>query len=199
MNSAYTTVRDRTTKSLCTFWECPVDAELYEVDAPADYDQPQVGDFVVMHTNGKLRRAASNPTSRPFGLLVGFPPPPEVYPAFGGHYSNKALAGVLSNNTELLLPFINVNAATQDGVGSGEYLPADKTNVNILPDSTQGLYYNSTTRRWGIGVDFSGGQWVKPTGANDRVRIIRIIKGHQYNSPAAQNEGNYLYALVQVL
>lgn len=199
MNSAYKTVQERTTKSLCTFWEKPVDVVLYEVDTAANYDQPQVGDFVVMHTNGKLRRATSNPTSRPFGLLVGFPPNAEVYPAFGGHYENNALTGVLTSNTELLLPFINVNALAQDGVGSGEYLPAEKGNVSILPGSEQGLYYNTTTRRWGIGVDFDGTNWVKPTGANDRVRVIRLVKGHRYDSPEAANEGDYLFALVQVI
>lgn len=199
MNSAYTTVKDRTTKSLCSFWEKPVEVQLMEVDTPANYDQPQVGDFVVVHTNGNLRRASSNPTSRPFGLLVGFPPNAEVYPAFGGHYENNALTGVITSNTELLLPFLNVNGSAQDGVGDGEYLPADKENVAILPGSEQGLYYNTTTRRWGIGVDFDGTNWVKPTGANDRVRVIRLIKGHRYDSPEANNEGDYLYALVQVI
>ncbi|MEM4675937.1 MAG: hypothetical protein QXM12_06580 [Nitrososphaerota archaeon] len=208
MNSTYSTVRELTTKSLCTFWEKPVDVELYEVDTPANYSHPQVGDFVVIHSNGKLRRATSNPTSRPYGLLIGFPPNAEVYPAFGGHYENRALTGVLTSNTELLLPFLNVSGSEQDGVGDGEYLPAEKENVAILPGSEQGLYYNSTTRRWGIGVQFTAGVWGKPTGANNRVRVIRLIRGHRYYSPEPKgdgssynfvNRGNYLFALVQVI
>lgn len=199
MNSAYSTVRERTTKSLCSFWEKPVETELIEVDTPANYTDPQVGDFVVVGANGKLRRADSNPTTRPFGLTIGFPPNAEVYPAFGGHYENRALVGVITSNTELCLPFLNVNATTQDGVGSGEYLPANKTNLSIVPGNELGLYYNATTRRWGIGVDFDGNNWVSPADAQPRVRFIRFVKKERYNNPEATNEGDYLFALVQIL
>lgn len=193
--TSYTTIRDAT-RSHCNFWECPIDVELYPVDS--SYTDPIAGDFVVVDAQGEVNRTADNPSSRPFGLTLGTLPNSEVYPAFGGHYNNRVLVGVITSNTELVLPFINAGAAAADGVGVGEYLPANKTNVP--PVGTElGLAYNSTTRRWGIRVEFNGTNWASPAGTNLRVQIVRYVKGHLYNSPEATGEGDYLFALVRVL
>ena len=191
MASQYDVIRQRTTRQKIRFWECPVDTVLKTPDS--GFDDPEVGEVVSVNANDQLVRynPASTGGNTPYGVLLGFPVDPLVYPAFAGHYDGRALVGV-SHNAELTVPFYNNGASTADGVGAGEFLPSDR-NVFIPANATVAIVRHSTTGRWGIPVSWNSTnnrwQYSTPSGTNEHFRLVRILD--------QVGGSDYRYALVR--